>query len=65
MCYSESAEQSGWRDERDENRMTEKLDYKKKYKDLYLPSRKPMLIDVSPISFIQVDGSGEPGGTAY
>lgn len=38
----------------------EKLDYKKEYKDLYLPKKKPMLIDVPEMLFIQVSGEGDP-----
>ncbi|TWH57283.1 hypothetical protein DesLBE_1551 [Desulfitobacterium sp. LBE] len=38
----------------------EKLDYKKAYKDLYLPKSKPMLIEVPPMNFIMVDGQGDP-----
>ena len=38
----------------------EKLDYKKEYKDLYMPKAKPCLIDVPPICFIMVDGKGNP-----
>lgn len=38
----------------------DKLDYKKKYKDLYLPKTKPMLIDVPKMRFITVNGSGNP-----
>lgn len=45
--------------------MAEKLDYKKEYKDLYLPKQKPMLIHVPTMQFIMVDGKGEPGGQAY
>ena len=37
-----------------------KLDYKKEYRDLYLPKRKPMLIDVPKISYVTVDGKGNP-----
>lgn len=37
-----------------------KLDYKKEYKDLYLPKKKPMLIDVPEMLFIQVSGEGDP-----
>ncbi|KFN08006.1 hypothetical protein DJ90_3347 [Paenibacillus macerans] len=36
--------------------MMEKLDYKKKYKELYWPKPEPMLIEVPPIRFIMVDG---------
>ena len=35
---------------------TAKMDYKKEYKDLYLPKRKPSVIDVPAIGFIMVDG---------
>jgi hypothetical protein len=38
----------------------EKLDYKKEYKDLYLPGTKPVLIQVPKIAFIMVDGRGDP-----
>lgn len=39
---------------------TEKLDYKKKYKDLYLPKQKPTVVDVPTMTFIMVNGSGNP-----
>lgn len=45
--------------------MADKLDYKKEYKDLYLPGRKPALIDVPEMRFLMVDGQGEPGGRQY
>jgi hypothetical protein len=38
----------------------EKLDYKKEYKDLYLPKAKPTIIDVPEMLFIMVDGKGDP-----
>lgn len=38
----------------------EKLDYKKEYKDLYQPAAKPSIIDVPPMIFIAVDGTGDP-----
>ena len=38
----------------------EKLDYKKEYKDLYVPPKKPTLIDVPEMKFIMVDGKGNP-----
>ena len=41
---------------------TAKMDYKKEYKDLYLPKRKPSVIDVPAIGFIMVDGKGAPEG---
>ena len=36
------------------------FDFKKEYKDLYLPKTKPMLIDVPAMTFIAVAGSGNP-----
>ena len=38
----------------------EKIDYKKEYKDLYLPKTNPMLIDVPSMKFIMVEGTGNP-----
>ena len=38
----------------------EKLDYKKEYKDLYLPKTKPMLIQVPNMKFIMIKGKGNP-----
>lgn len=37
-----------------------KLDYKKEYKDLYMPKTKPALIQVPEMVFIMVDGKGDP-----
>jgi len=45
--------------------MADKLDYKKEYKDLYLPKAKPMLVEVPPIHFIMVDGKGAPEDVEY
>lgn len=43
--------------------MSDKVfDYKKEYKDLYLPKDKPVLIEVPAIKFIMVDGNGDPNG---
>nr|WP_122012650.1 GyrI-like domain-containing protein [Maliibacterium massiliense] len=43
----------------------EKLDFKKAYKDLYLPGAAPMCIDVPAMRFIMVDGEGAPEGADY
>lgn len=40
--------------------MTAKFDYKKEYKDLYMPKTKPMLINVPEMQFIMVNGKGDP-----
>ncbi|HBC94998.1 MAG TPA: transcriptional regulator [Pelotomaculum sp.] len=36
------------------------FDYKKEYKDLYMPKQLPVLIDVPAMSLIMVDGQGDP-----
>jgi len=36
------------------------FDYKKEYKDLYLPKTKPSIVDVPEICFIMVRGKGNP-----
>ena len=38
----------------------EKKDYKKEYKDLYMPKSTPSIIDVPEMIFIMVDGKGDP-----
>ncbi|MCD2346531.1 GyrI-like domain-containing protein [Clostridium guangxiense] len=40
--------------------MESKLDYKKEFKDLYMPKTKPSLIDVPAMKFIMIDGKGDP-----
>ncbi|WP_352168932.1 hypothetical protein [Proteiniborus sp. MB09-C3] len=45
--------------------MSDKLDYKKEYKDLYMPKNKPVLIEIPPINFIMVDGKGDPSKEEY
>lgn len=38
----------------------EKLDYKKKFKELYNPKTAPTIIEVPEMKFIQIDGRGNP-----
>ncbi len=45
--------------------MSKKVDFKKDYKDLYLPKTRPMLIDVPPMNFIMMDGAGDPNHEEY
>ena len=40
--------------------MSNVIDYKKEYKDLYLPPSKPMLMDVPEMQFVAVEGRGNP-----
>ena len=43
------------------------FDYKKEYKDIYQPPKKPTLIDVPDINYVAVRGQGDPNveGGAY
>lgn len=43
------------------------FDYKKEYKEFYLPKRKPELVTIPPMNFIAVRGKGNPNeeGGAY
>ena len=45
--------------------MADKFDFKKAYKDLYLPGKKPSLIEVPAMLFFMVDGVGDPQGESY
>lgn len=40
--------------------MSEKIDYKKEYKDIYMPKTKPMLIDIPEMTYIMIQGKGNP-----
>ena len=42
-----------------------KSDYKKEFKDLYLPKGVPGLIQIPPMSFITVKGEGDPNGPDF
>ena len=39
-------------------------DYKKEYKDLYLPKTTPMVLDVPEMQFVAVEGAGSPNEEA-
>lgn len=43
------------------------FDYKKEYKEFYLPSRKPQIIEIPSMNFLAVRGQGDPNeeGGAY
>ena len=41
-----------------ENLMT--FDYKKEYKEFYLPPKKPGIIDIPEINYIAIQGKGDP-----
>lgn len=42
-----------------------KQDYKKVFKDVYLPKNRPGIIELPSINFVVVDGEGDPNGEAF
>lgn len=36
------------------------FDYKKEYKEFYMPKKKPELVDVPPMNYVAVRGQGDP-----
>ena len=42
-----------------------KVEYKKDYKELYLPGEQPSVIRMPAISFAAIDGRGDPNGEAF
>lgn len=43
----------------------DKIDYKKNFKDLYLPKQNPVIVTVPTIDFIMIEGNGDPNGEAF
>jgi len=41
----------------------EKIDYKKEFKELYLPKQTPVTVEVPPILFLMINGKGNPNDT--
>ena len=43
------------------------FDFKKEYRELYMPKSKPQLVEVPPMNYIAVRGTGDPNedGGAY
>jgi len=44
---------------------SDKFDYKKEYRDLYIPKDKPSLVQVPPMNFVMIDGEGDPNGREF
>lgn len=42
-----------------------KQDYKKDFKDLYMPKTSPVIIDVPEMRFALIEGEGDPNGEAF
>ncbi|MFZ7132334.1 MAG: GyrI-like domain-containing protein [Eubacteriales bacterium] len=38
----------------------DKVDYKKDFKDLYLPKKTPIIISIPSMNFLMIDGKGDP-----
>ncbi|ARU60116.1 hypothetical protein CBW65_02870 [Tumebacillus avium] len=45
--------------------MTNKIDYKKDFKQLYLPKTVPAIVEVPKMQFLMVSGSGDPNGEKF
>lgn len=43
----------------------DKLDYKKDFKELYLPKNSPSIIEVPTMKFVVIDGQGDPNGDEF
>lgn len=43
----------------------DKQDFKKQFKDLYLPKQTPVIITVPTVNFLVVDGKGDPNGEEF
>lgn len=42
-----------------------KLDYKKEFKEFYLPKSSPVVIDIPEMRFAIIDGEGDPNGEEF
>lgn len=40
-----------------------KTDYKKELRHLYHATKEPVVVDVPPMNFLMIDGSGDPNTT--
>lgn len=45
--------------------MGKKIDYKKDFKELYVPKTVPEIVNVPRMPFFMIDGSGDPNGEAF
>ena len=45
--------------------MPKTVDYKKDFKDLYLPPADPVILEVPQAPYIMLDGSGDPNGPQF
>ena len=40
------------------------FDYKKEYKEFYLPTKKPQIVTIPAMNFVAVQGKGDPNDPA-
>ena len=45
--------------------LSQKVDYKKDFKHLYLPKAQPEIVEVPNMPFLMIDGSGDPNGEDF
>lgn len=45
--------------------MSGKVDYKKDFKNIYLPKTKPVIIDIPKMTYVMVSGTGNPNGEEF
>ena len=45
--------------------MGDKIDYKKTYKNIYLPKTTPVIIEIPTIPYIMINGTGDPNGEEF
>jgi hypothetical protein len=45
--------------------MDKKIDYKKNYKNIYLPTTTPVIIKVPCMKYIMINGTGDPNSEAF
>lgn len=43
----------------------EKIDFKKQYKSLFAPKKKPHVIEVPPLQYLMIDGKGAPESQTF
>lgn len=36
------------------------FDFKKEYREFYLPPKKPQIVDIPPMNYVAVRGQGDP-----
>lgn len=45
--------------------MSKKVDYKKDYKQLYIPKEFPEIVEVPRMPFFMISGTGDPNGEDF